>query len=88
MTEQITICGKRKPVMTDDVRYDFPGRFCEYEVWWEKRKQRICTAHLDEGRVFTCWCTSLKDAKTGNDVVCHKCTDARPPDAHAQKEQP
>ena len=66
------------PVMTDEVQWKFDGRFCEYEALW-KGETRICCAHLSEGRVFECWCSSLKDAKTATEACAHRCEDAKEP---------
>lgn len=66
-----------EPVYTVDVVKEFDGRFCESERLWTKKNVRICLAHLDEGRVFECWCSSIEDAKKSHGVCAHKCEDAR-----------
>jgi hypothetical protein len=63
------------PVLASDVEWEFDGRFCSYEALW-RGKTRICTAHLHEGRVFECWCSSLENAKEGTGLCAHRCEDA------------
>jgi hypothetical protein len=66
----------KEPVYLDDIQREFEGQFCQHEVFWISKKQRLCTAHLNEDHIFTCWCSSIENANEPVDPCAHHCEDA------------
>jgi hypothetical protein len=71
-----------EPVIFEDVQFNFSGQFCEHEAMW-KDSTRICLAHLDRGRIFTCEKMNMTHAKSDPGY----CADAESPRNEAGKEK-
>jgi hypothetical protein len=44
----------KEPIYGNEVSFEFDEKWCDCQAWWKQKPHLICTAHLHEGRVFSC----------------------------------
>jgi len=70
----------REPILATDCDWETDRIWCRCQTWWKCHLESaigcdgmlICTAHIDEGRIFTC------DFSGADDEQLVRCSDYQP----------